>query len=132
MIEQGVLSWMEAILQKGADMNWKTGIFLAVGVAGMGIITASATEPSPRKGLGHGECVRESCENQQRDQVKERQHRNRDADTADAVSRERRRRGHGRGEARGAGSGEGEFRQGKGQGQGWHRDRTGARKPDSK
>ncbi len=110
-------------------MNGKTLTWVTAGVVATGLLTVQAADVAPRKGLGHGECSRESCDGQGRQEVRERQYRNRGGDGNGSETREYKRRGAGRGEGRGEGSGQGQFRRGEGSAdKGWHRDGTGARK----
>ncbi len=116
----------EVCNHKEMEMNWKTFTCLTAGVVGLTVMADATAEPAPRKGLGHGECERITCNEQGREQIRERKYKNRDADGNRSETRERQRRGEGFGK----GSGQGEFRHGSGQGQGWHRDRTGDRKAE--
>ncbi len=112
-------------------MKRKMVRWLVSGMAGIGMVAMAETaQDSPRKGLGHGECIHESCQGEGRQTMtRERQGQRRGQRDGQGPGKGLN-RGQGQGQQRGQGQGQGQgqFRQGEGQRQGWHRDGTGARK----
>ncbi len=112
-------------------MKKQTATWLISGLAAIGLLNvAAASQDSPRRGHGHGECIHESCQGTgQQTMNRARQGQRRGPQDGKGPGQGLQ-QGQGSGQSRGQGQGEGQFRQEEGQGQGWHRDGSGARKSE--